>query len=65
MYMTHEETPTVELRFNTFGQRTAPYLEQKWLVRHESQRWSEWRKVPYVEIEPGLQTPLPIAITHD
>ena len=59
MYMTHEETPTIELRFNTFGQRAAPYLEQKWLVRQGSQQWSEWRKVPYVEIEarPQVKTP--------
>ena len=57
MYMTHDETPTPELRFNTFGQRTAPYLEQKWIVRHDSQHWAEWRKVPFVELQPGRKEP--------
>lgn len=57
MYMTNEENATSELRFNTFGKRTDPYLEQKWIVRQGSQTWGEWRKVPFVEAQPSLKQP--------
>lgn len=52
IYLAYEETPTPELRFNTFGQGTSPKLEQKWLIRNRKVTSIEWRKVPYVEVPP-------------
>ena len=65
MHLNHEETPTVELRLNTFEHRTSARLEQKWIVRDGEDKWSEWREVPFVESYPGVRTPCGGTATYD
>ncbi len=59
MYLHDEHKPLQELRWNTYGARTAPRLQQKWLYRSGSEQWTEWRDVPTVEDAPGLKEPVP------
>ena len=55
---TREETPTAELRMNTFGNHPNARLEQKWSVHHLQEGWSEWREIPCIEAKPEARGPL-------
>ena len=66
MYMSNDERPLPEVRYNTYPNGVV-HLEQKWYVRANYAAHTEWRLVPLVTETPGLKTaaPPPFSATMD
>ena len=57
MYMENDEKPTPMMRWNTFGARTEPRLQQQWSCRKGRDTWMEWRDLPIVHQAPSEREP--------